>query len=310
MKISVVIVTYNSRQLIDRCLRPFLTCERGDVQVVIWDNNSTDGTFSYVKDHYPQFELRGGRDNLGFAAGNNAAFLHCDGDYVLLLNPDAFLENFEQVTALARALDTSPDVAAVGPMLINADGSHQVGDAGWAHRLANVAGHFFFLHHVSRRFKSIYLTNSSLFSEDRVDVGWICGACMMVRHNVIREVGGMDDGIFMYGEDVEWAERMRHAGHRLLYIPKIKVLHMQGGTQKDNEATLFVSRKWIDALSKELSRSSPRWKFIVFKMILALGFLARMVIYSVLDIVGRRRSFARSRAMYDYFTHSLTLKQT
>ena len=308
MKISIVIVTYNSKGLIDRCLRPFLSCKSSEVQIVIWDNNSPDGTFTYIKEQYPQFKLCGGTDNRGFAAGNNAAFPHCTGDYILLLNPDAFLETFEQVTTLAFYLANCPDVAAVGPMLLNHDGTHQVGDAGWEHRLTNVAGHFFFLHRVTPIFKSIYLTNSNLLAADAVDVDWICGACMLVRHDVIREVGGLDEEIFMYGEDVEWADRMCRHGYRLLYVPKVKVLHMQGGTQKDNKNTLFVSKKWIDALSKQISSSSPRWKFIAFKIILIFGFVLRMVIYAVIDIFRGSRTFDRARAMYDYVAYSLTLK--
>ena len=310
MKISVVIVTYNAKEIIDRCLRPFLSCMSADFEIIIWDNNSPDGTFEYLEANYSQLQLYGHVANRGFAAGNNAAFLHCRGDYVLLLNPDVFLETFDQVRALAFYLDNCPDVAAVGPMLLNADGSHQVGDAGWRHGLANIAGHFFLLHRViSPIFKSIYLTNARLLAGDAVEVDWICGACMLVRHAVIRQVGGLDEAFFMYGEDVEWGDRMRRNGHRVLYVPKVRVFHLQGGTQRKDDSALFVSSKWIGALSKEMSNSSPRWKFTAFKIILISGFSLRMVVYGIIDVARGRRKFERSKAMYKYVAYSLTLKR-
>jgi len=309
MRISVVIVTYNSARLIDRCLDPVCFCDPNEVQIVVWDNGSTDGTCQRIRSHYPHVELYEGRDNRGFAAGNNAAFEHCTGDAILLINPDAFLQHFEQVSMLASYLERYRDIAAVGPMLVNADGTHQVGDAGWTHRLAHVVGHFLFLHRISPVFKSIYLTHPSLLAGGPVDVDWLCGACVLVRREVINEVGGLDETIFMYGEDVEWSERMRSRGHRLLYVPSIRVLHLQGGTQKDNAATLFVSRKWIDALSLRLSRQAPRWKFAAFKTTLVLGFFLRMIVYSLFDTFRRGHSFERAKAMYSYTGYSAGLKR-
>jgi N-acetylglucosaminyl-diphospho-decaprenol L-rhamnosyltransferase len=308
MKISVVIVTYNSSTLIDRCLQPLLNRANSDVQIVIWDNSSPDGTLEYVKSRYPEVQIRGDTGNLGFAAGNNAAFKFCEGDYILLLNPDAFLETFDQVQTLASYLTDNPDVAAVGPMLINSDGSHQVGDAGWSHTLTNVIGHSLFLHRILPGFKSIYLTRPGLLARKSVEVDWICGACMLVRRDVIGRVGGLDEEIFMYGEDVEWCDRMRRINNRLLYIPTVQVLHLQGGTQKDNEDTLFVSKKWIAALVEQIKTSSPRWKVFALKITLVLGFLLRALLYLFADLLRGRVTFHRSRAMFDYALYSLALK--
>jgi len=308
MKISVVIVTYNSITLIDRCLQPLLNDAYSELQIVIWDNNSSDGTFEYIKGRYPDVNIQGGTKNLGFAAGNNAAFQFCEGDYILLLNPDAFLKTFDQVKMLVSYLTNNPDVAAVGPMLINANGSHQVGDAGWSHTLTNVIGHSLFLHRILPNFKSIYLTRPALFVREFVEVDWICGACMLVRRDVIGRVGGLKEEIFMYGEDVEWCERMRRIHVRLLYIPTIQVLHLQGGTQKDSEETLFVSRKWIAALVDQIKSSSPRWKFFALKVTLTLGFLVRAFLYLFADLLRGKVTFHRTRAMLDYASYSLALK--
>ncbi|MCP3472149.1 glycosyltransferase family 2 protein [Bradyrhizobium sp. CCGUVB1N3] len=307
MKISVVVVTYNSLAFIDRCLEPLLGIPDSEIQIIVWDNNSSDGTFQYIRDRYPKVELRGGADNRGFAAGNNAAFQYCEGEYVLLLNPDAFLKSFDQIRSLASILTENPDAAAAGPMLVNPDGSHQVGDAGWSHTLLNAVGHTLFLHRIIPGVKSIYLTRPGLLLRELVDVDWICGACLLVRRDIIARVGGLKEEIFMYGEDVEWCERMRGIDRRVLYVPSLQVVHLQGGTQKSDETALFVSHKWIAALAKHVKASSPRWHFVALKFALILGFLIRALLYFFSDLAHGRMSIHRTKAMCSYAVYSAGL---
>lgn len=310
MKISVVIVTYNSIALIDRCLAPLVCESSSDLEIVVWDNNSPDGTFEYVKEKYPQIKLFGGNGNLGFAKANNAAFGHCTGDYILLLNPDAFLASVCQVRELAAFAGTQSGIGAVGPMLINPGGDHQVGDAGWNVNLMSAMGHFLFFHRIVARFRSIYITNPALFSEKAVAVDWVCGACMLVRTSVVRSVGGLDERIFMYGEDVEWGSRIRHSGFRILYIPSVKILHLQGGTQKRGEAETFSSVKWIDALLVEVSSRSSYLEFSAFKLVLFVGFVLRMFAYFFSSAIRRDSNLLRCVTMRDYASYVIRQKFT
>ncbi|SON54766.1 N-acetylglucosaminyl-diphospho-decaprenol L-rhamnosyltransferase [Hartmannibacter diazotrophicus] len=308
-KISVVIVTYNSKSFIDECLKPIVGSIGPDLEVIVWDNESPDGSLGYVRENYPSVLAFGENGNRGFAAGNNAAFRHCTGDYVLLLNPDAFLENAGQIAEMAAVLDRRADVCAVSPMLLNADGSHQVGDCGWRHSIANTIGHFLFLHHLFPDIRGIYLTNAKLFSRPSVEVDWLCGACMMVRKSTIDTVGGLDEEIFMYGEDVEWGERMRAAGAKLLYLPGIRVTHLQGATQKGEKGSYFISTKWLDALSDQIGRTQSGWQFTLFKGIAFAGMALRFLIYSTLDLVRGRKISARAKAMKAYACHALKLRR-
>src|SRR5262249_51408066 len=160
----------------------------------------------------------------------NLALRLCTCQYVLLLNPDAF-PSVKSVYSLAAYLRETPDVAAVGPQLLHMDGSHQVGDAGWRVSLFNVFAHCFLLHRLWSEIPTTHLSHPNLLHRRSVDVDWVSGCCLMIRRKVIEEIGGLDERIFMYGEDIEWGERMRGAGYRVVYLPQIKVLHLGSGSQ-------------------------------------------------------------------------------
>lgn len=303
-RVSIVIVTYNSRFLIDRCLAP-LAGTHDDIDVIVWDNASSDGTAAYVAAKYPWVQVVAHDENLGFARANNAAISACRGQYSLLLNPDAFVTGVEQVRALARVLDEDPAVAAAGPKLLHADGMHQVGDAGWRVGALSVIGHFLFVHRAVAAVPAIYLSNERLLHERRVDVDWLCGACMMVRTDVFRAVGGFDASIFMYGEDMELGERLRRHGHRLVYAPEIEVVHLQGATQRA-EASAFYSTKYLDRLLAVLSDQHGPTAVALLRLTIGAGFLLRAGAYAAKAVQARSRHHgSRAHAMWKYARYTL-----
>jgi GT2 family glycosyltransferase len=120
--------------------------------------------------------------------------------------------------------------------LVLPDGRHQVGDAGFRPTLRTTANHFLFLSQLSRgRLPGVFLTGPP----DRAprDVDWVSGAALLVRADVIRAVGPLDDSIFLYGEDVEWGCRMRDHGVRIHYLPDLEILHLQGTSAKQSSET-------------------------------------------------------------------------
>ena len=304
-RISIVIVTYKSMPFIDRCLAPI--AGKAEFEIIVWENASSDGLADHVSTAYPDVLVFDSPDNLGFARGNNAAFDHCTGDYVLLLNPDAFLETSKQVHALAGWLDAHPDHAACGPQLVHADGSHQVGDAGWRISLKSVTAHSFMLQRALPALPSLYLTNSRLRRRQSVDVDWVCGACMMVRRDVIQSVGGLDADVFMYGEDIEWGTRMRQAGWKVAYLPQIMVTHLQGASQKDSGA-LFASTKWMDDVAMRYCQSGKKSGYLALRAALASGFALRGVLFAAGSLVRRKSSlFDKSRIAFAFARHALSL---
>lgn len=305
MRLSVVIVTYKSLGLIDRCLKAFDM--RPDIEIIIVENASGDGISEHVRQNYPSVKFIESSENLGFAGGNNKAFELCRGQYVLLLNPDAFVEHAELIDQMADILDKNPHVAALGPRLINVDGSHQVGDAGWRIGFITIFAHAFMLQRLFGSVQSLYLTNKRLLLKDSLNVDWVCGACMMVRHDVIKQIGGMDTRIFMYGEDIEWGCRIRDGGWEILYCPVFSVLHLQGATQK-LESDNFYSPKWLDDAFNRYQMIGSKLGYEVLRYSVYIGYLARWFTWVTIGrLAGRQGWKNKGRNMLGYALHALAL---
>jgi len=140
-----------------------------------------------------------------------------------------------------------------------------------------------------------------------VSVDWVCGACMMVRRNVILDVGGLDDKVFMYGEDIEWGTRIRKAGWCVKYLPQYSVLHLQGASQKGSEQ-IFVSTKWMDDAAARYAIIGKPIGYSVLKTGLFLGYSFRSVAWRLLFVMRQspeRRK--KAKVMWRYALHALNL---
>lgn len=312
-RVSVIIVTWNCATLIERCLDWL----KGSVvdfpyETIVVDNASADRTPAILKGRGDIDVIVLSPTNLGFGRGNNLGATHARGEYLLLLNPDAFLEDPWAFSRLVSALDMAPEIAAAGPMLTNPDGSHQVGDAGHAPTLTHVAMHQLFISRLLPDVRGYYITHPAHLSGNPVDVGWLGGACQLVRRAAFDAVGGFPADIFMYGEDVELGARLKARGHRLSYLPSIKVLHLQGATQKA-AGTVYVSTRWIDGLfvasATRANQSSTRTLYL--RAILLAGFALRYILYKFSAILRADDSLgARSSAMAIYARHVLSASPT
>jgi N-acetylglucosaminyl-diphospho-decaprenol L-rhamnosyltransferase len=221
MDISVIILSYNTRDLLGECLRS-VAADSGAlaVETIVVDNASTDGSAEMVAREFPEVTLMASETNLGFAGGNNVALARCAGRYALLLNADAALHP-GALAALAGYLDAHPHVGAVGPRLLNSDGSFQPSAFGFPTlgRMALVTTQLsrLLLGHAERG--RIYRPEAPMA------VDWVTAACLMVRRETIAAVGLLDETFFFDYEDVDWCLRMRNAGWEVHAVPAAVVTH-------------------------------------------------------------------------------------
>lgn len=304
-RLSVLIVTWNCRALIGPCLEHlFASRINGTFEVIVVDNASHDDTPGLIRAHYPQVTVIDSGGNLGFSRGNNLAAQHARGDYLLFLNPDAYLTDRDALAKLCAALDEDRDgrVGAVAPALSNLDGSHQVGDAGYAPTIGNVTRHQWLLSRLVPGLHGFYVNNPVLLRRSRVSVEWLAATCLLIRRTLFEQVGGFDPSFFMYGEDVDLGVRMHATGKQLLLLPEIRVLHLQGATQRSDSSAIHVSFGWIDAIFA-LHRGNDRKQRLrrrVLATSMAGGFLVRAAAYR---LKGARN---KADAMRRYAQHSWT----
>lgn len=303
MRISIIIVTYNSSHLMQRCLAPLLPLPH-DCEVIVWDNGSGDGTGQLLRDEFPEVRLIESGMNSGFSKGNNSAAALAKGEFLILLNPDAFVSGWSVLDQMIGAMSRS-GAAIAGPQLVNLDGSHQVGDAGWRLSLLSLMGHFLFLHRLFAEWPALYLTNTALLSREQLDVDWICGACLVTRKDTFDRIGGLDEDVFMYGEDTEWGERAKSHGLRVLYFPAFRVLHLRGGTQR-SERVNFVSLKWIDNIMHRSGRPGA-FRRTASAAIMASGLMMRSILaYGRFAFGGSLPAKVRAELMWRYLSHTVS----
>ena len=234
--ITVVIVNYNVRPFLDHCLQSVQRASVGlNVQVIVVDNASQDGSAVMIQERYPDVTLIANAENVGFARANNQAFERAEGDVVLILNPDSFVQE-DTLQQLWSRLKTSQDVGAVGPKIILPDGCFEPRSmrgfpTPWA-AFSYLSG-LSALFPKSPFFSRYLLTYLNQNSEHEVDA--LSGCCMMVRRHLLEELNGFDGDYFMYGEDLDLCYRIRQLGYRILYDPATRIVHFKGESTRRSD---------------------------------------------------------------------------
>ncbi len=226
--VDVIIVTYNSVRDIERCLSSVLAYNnRYRYRITIVDNASSDGTPELIITRYPGISLFSSKTNLGFARRNNQAIGQTQGKYVIFLNPDTEVKK-GALDALIEFLDGNPDVGAVGPKLLNPDGSIQLTGNTFP-SLRNLLIETLFLDRLFPRSRFLGEHKLSWWGRKApAPVDWVMGACLALPRDVGDQVGWFDENFFMYFEETDLCRRIRDAGHQVYYIPTAEVIHYGG----------------------------------------------------------------------------------
>lgn len=304
-RLSIIVVSWNCRDLALRCLAEIAGSRIGcPYEIILIDNASTDGTAAAVATAFPDVRVVANTENAGFARANNQGMALAAGRAFLLLNPDAFPAGPETFAHLLAALDAHPEYAMLGCRLVHEDGRHQVGDAGRVPTPWHVLVHGLGLSQLVPSLGGLYLVRPPRGRAAPMDVDWICGACLLVRAEVVRRHGGLDETLFMYAEDVEWGCRLRAAGLRIGYLPGEAVLHLQGGTQGGNPTL-----KWLDNTANLYTRLNHGRAWFTFRASFASGFLIRAIAYRCIGLWRGNPLKARAHTMRLYARHAWLLRR-
>jgi len=209
-EVSVVIVSYNTADLIEACLLSVRASAGVSLETFVVDNASSDGGASLVREKFPWVRLVENKENRGFGVANNQVLGECVGRYIVLLNPDteATPEALRRMTAW---MDANPQVGLAGPTVNNPDGSHQ--DT------------------VSRTYPGQKRTAGEL-SGLPGEIACVMGACQIVRTELMRKLRGFDEDFFLYGEDQDLCLRIRKEGYRIGHVDDAVILHHGGKSER------------------------------------------------------------------------------
>jgi len=224
-RVTAVIVSFNTREHLLRCVASLQAHVSLPIEVVVVDNGSDDGSAAAVRAAHPAARVVENGANLGFAAACNRGLREARAPYGLLLNSDAEVCP-GTVEALARVLDERPEVGVVGPRTVGPDGGPQLSfgpdltpPAEWRQRRLVVG---------LRQGQAAAVREVTALSAREQEPAWVSAACLLARKAALDAVGGLDERFFLYEEDVDLCLRVRRAGWRILYTPAAVVMHHLG----------------------------------------------------------------------------------
>ncbi len=272
LDIAIVIVNWNTRDLLRRCLETvYASCGDVTYRVVVVDNGSKDDSAQMVADEFPQVDLMVGHGNIGYPKGNNLGLRllgyhddHVTSEaprYALLLNPDTELPP-DALAKTVQYMDDNSDIGVLGPKLVLLDGSL---DMACRRSLPTVDVAFWRMIGFSKLFpqsKVFGRYNLTFLDEDETaDVGSVVGAYMLMRKEALEQVGLLDETFFMYGEDIDLCKRIGEAGWRVVYYPEVTVLHVKRAASRQSKRAKFeFVRAFLIFFNKHYRLQTPWWQ--------------------------------------------------
>lgn len=236
--ISVLIVSFNTRDLLRQCLASL--GQQPNVEIVVVDNASRDGSADMLATEFPEVRLIRSTANLGFGNANNLAFKEATGRYLVLLNTDAYLAPGVLDSALRR-MDASPKVGMAGGRLVGTDGSWQPSARMFPSLVSElvILSGLAYRYPQSRFFGRFDRTWADPAQEAEVD--WVPGAFAILRRELIDRIGLFDPRFFLYYEEVDLCRRIKAAGYKIMYWPELVITHLGGESAKTLSEMEFSS---------------------------------------------------------------------
>ncbi len=229
--LSIIILNYNTKDLLDSCLWSILKNSKSqNFEIIVVDNASTDGSVAMIKKKYPYVKLIESRVNLGYSAGNNLGLSKSHGRNILFLNSDTGIFG-NSLNIMLECLETRDNIGILGPKLVNPDKTVQK-SVGSFYSLGNVVLMLF-------GGGRLGLLRSS--PDKFAIVDWVSGSCMMIKRSVLDKAGLFDENLFMYMEEVEFCYRAKTKGILTGFTPEAKVMHQQLGSSQGGREQAIIN---------------------------------------------------------------------
>lgn len=234
MKLSVIIVNYNVKNFLQQLLQSLFKSVVGfDFEVIVVDNNSVDGSIAMLENNYKdKIKLIVNKENLGFSKGNNIGIKASEGNYILLLNPDTLVME-DTLQKMVDFMDLHSNAGAVGVKMLDGEGKF-LPESKRGLPTPKVALYKMLglskIFPKSKKFGQYHL--GFLSKEETHEVDVLSGACMMIKRNVLEQVGLLDEDYFMYGEDIDLSYQIKKAGYKNYYFPETNIIHFKGESTK------------------------------------------------------------------------------
>lgn len=290
IKVSIIIVSWNTREILLNCLKSVFQETQLPFEVIVVDNDSNDASADAVADTYPVTKIIRNSTNLGFARANNIGLESATGEFVLFLNPDTIVLD-RAIDKMVAFMEKNPGIGILGPHTLNADGLSTQNTVIFIPKLSGV------FHTHLPFWRLIPGWNPRLSGE----VNWrktgpveiVKGSCMLVKKDLLHQLGGMSEKHFMYSEEYDLCTRAADLAYPTWYFDDAEIIHLGG------QATVQNSRDMVNAMLEaytDIFRShNPNSSVRLFHLFLAIGSTWRWLAWALMSFIPSKSNLARIR---------------
>jgi len=288
--ISTIIISYNTKELTHQAIKSVMADAKRSrliLEVIVVDNASTDNSLTMIQQLLKQhrnIRLIANHKNVGFAKANNQAIQQAKGEFIFLLNSDTEVLP-GTVRALIEDLQRNKHLGLVAAKLLNLDKTLQY-QGGDLPTLGSVANQMFFLDDLPLIGKFFHSPQKKITPTcSPTYLGWVGGTALMIRHQLINEIGLLDENIFMYSEDVDYSIRAHQASWQVAIEPKAQVIHYKSASSSSTQAI----KGEFTGLIYLFHKHHARWQSHLLKLILKAGATLRVLVFA---IIGKKEKSA------------------
>jgi len=291
MDVSIIIVSWNTRDILKDCLESvYKQSENIEFEVIVVDNASADGSAETVKKDFPQVILVKNSENRGFAAANNQGMAIARGRYVLLLNSDTLVLD-QAITKIVSFADDNPKVAVIGCRVLNPDKTLQP-TCFMFPSILNMFLSSSYLYKLFPRSRFFGRERMTWWNRDDIkEVDVVTGCFMLVRPEAIKQVGMMDEQFFMYGEETDWCYRFKQAGWKVVFAPVGEIIHFGGRSAKLHPGPVLLQLR--GSILCFIKKHRSRMQYVLACVLVSAFFTLRVPVWAVLALLpGEKRKSA------------------
>lgn len=293
IELSIIIVNWNSKDYVAACIESILTSDTSSTyEIVVVDGGSFDGCDAMIASRFPSVVFVQSPDNIGFGRSNNLGFEHASGESVLLLNPDTVVAK-GSLDLLVESLKQLPQAGAVGPRLLNSDGTLQTSCVQPLPTPANQALDSDFLRRLLPNSK-LWSLNNAFGRSEPTEVQALSGACIAMPSRLYREVGGFTPNYFMYAEDMDLCLKVQRAGYKVYHNPRSHIVHHGGGSSQSTFSKFSVVMN-LDALSIYMCLNHGRLAKLRYRSLMLLSAALRVPLIALAYLSSSEEPVRRKR---------------
>lgn len=292
MDLSIIIVSYNSKQFIQGCISSlFNSAPHLAWEIIVIDNASQDASADLVRKEFPEIKLISNLRNLGYAKACNLGIKEAKGRYFFILNPDTKL-SAGSLEAMVRFMDENPRCGILGPKLLDGGGRAEFSCRAFPSYSAAFFNRYSLLTRIfpHSKYANRYL-KTNCPHDTIIEVDWVSGAAMLIRKECLNQAGNFDEGFFMYCEDVDLCKRAKDKGWQVLYYPSLELTHIIGGSiRRTSPLAIIWHHQSMWRYYKKHLKVNILWDAFIFALI-----STRAVFLYFLGLMGNLLSLSKNR---------------